>query len=46
MKYEDEFIDWLYKQYIITNGDTLIYYMEDGVSYDDFLGETGLTDDE
>jgi hypothetical protein len=46
MKYEDEFINWLYTQHIIGNGDTLIKYMEDGVSYDIFLDEMGLNDDE
>ncbi|HEY7867382.1 MAG TPA: hypothetical protein VIC51_15425 [Psychromonas sp.] len=45
MKYEDEFINWLYTQYNIGNGDTLIKYMEDGVSYDNFLNEMGLEDD-
>jgi hypothetical protein len=45
MKYEDEFINWLYKQYNIGNGDTLIKYMEDGHSYDNFLDEMGLEDD-
>jgi hypothetical protein len=46
MKYESEFIDWLYTQHVIGNGDTLIKYMEDGVSYDIFLDEMGLNDDE
>jgi hypothetical protein len=45
MKYEDEFINWLYAKYNIGNGDTLIKYMEDGVSYDNFLNEMGLEDD-
>jgi len=46
MKYEDEFVTWLYNQYFIGNDDTLIQYMEDGISYDDFLDEMGLEDDE
>lgn len=45
MKYENEFIEWLYKNYPIGNGDTLLKYMEDGVSYDEFLQENGLEDD-
>ena len=45
MKYEDEFINWLYTQHNIGNGDTLIKYMEDGHSYDNFLNEMGLEDD-
>jgi hypothetical protein len=46
MKYESDFIMWLYTQHIISNNDTLLKYMEDGVSYDIFLNEKGLTDDE
>jgi hypothetical protein len=46
MKYESEFITWLYTQHIIGNNDTLLKYMEDGVSYDIFLMRWGLTDDE
>jgi hypothetical protein len=46
MKYESEFITWLYDQHNIGNGDTLLKYMEDGVSYDIFLDEKGLTDNE
>jgi hypothetical protein len=46
MKYEDEFIAWLYTQHPIGNGDMLIRYMEDGVSYDDFLQAHDLQDDE
>jgi hypothetical protein len=45
MKYEEEFIAWLYTQHPIGNGDMLIHYMEDGVSYDNFLQELGLEDD-
>lgn len=45
MKYEDEFTQWLYQQYPINNGDALIHYLEDGVSYDIFLAEMGLTDE-
>jgi hypothetical protein len=46
MKYEDEFTVWLYNNYTITNGDMLVEYLEDGISYDDFLNEMGLEDDE
>jgi hypothetical protein len=46
MKYEDEFIAWLYTQHPIGNDDMLIRYMEDGVSYDDFLQAHDLEDDE
>jgi hypothetical protein len=45
MKYEDEFIAWLYETCNIGNGDTLIAYLEDGVSYDTFLTEMGLEDE-
>lgn len=45
MKYEEEFTAWLYENYTINNGDALIHYLEDGVSYDIFLQEFGLTDD-
>ena len=45
MKYEDEFIAWLYENYTIGNGDTLIKYLEDGVSYDLFLIDMGYEDE-
>jgi hypothetical protein len=45
MKYEEEFIAWLHSNYQIGNGHTLVRYMEDGVSYDAFLEEMGLTDE-
>lgn len=45
MKYEQAFIEWLYENYTINNGDALIHYLEDGESYDIFLQEFGLTDD-
>ena len=45
MKYEDEFTEWLYANYQIGNGDTLIEYLEDGYTYDVFLAEMGLEDD-
>jgi hypothetical protein len=45
MKYEDEYINWLYAQYSINNGDTLIKYLEDGDTYNTFLDETGREDD-
>ena len=45
MKYEDEFVAWLYETYNIGNGHTLIGYMEDGVSYDLFLHDLGLEDE-
>lgn len=45
MKYEDEFIAWLYTQYPIGNDEMLIHYMEDGVSYDNFLQANGLIDE-
>lgn len=45
MKYEDEFIEWLCTHYQIGNGHTLIKYIEDGVSYDAFLEEMGLEDE-
>ena len=45
MKYESEFTAWLYMNYPIGNGDALIHYLEDGVTYDIFLQEMGLVDD-
>ena len=45
MKYEAEFTNWLYKNYTINNGDALIYYLEDGETYNIFLQEMGLVDD-
>jgi hypothetical protein len=45
MKYENEFIEWLYNRYFIPNGDVLISFMEDGESYDRFLDEMGLEDE-
>ena len=45
MKYEEEFIEWLYANKKIYNGDMLISYLEDGESYYQFLMETGLEDD-
>lgn len=45
MKYEDEFTAWLYENRSIGNGDALIHYLEDGVTYEVFLSEMGLTDD-
>jgi len=44
MIYEDRFVVWLYDNYVINNGDTLIKYLEDGVTYDLFLEEMGLED--
>jgi hypothetical protein len=46
MKYEEEFIAWLYTQYPIGNDDLLIRLMEDGENYGWFLEEMGLEDDE
>lgn len=46
MKYEQEFIDWLYENHPIGNGDMLLSYMEDGISYETFLEENGLIDNE
>jgi hypothetical protein len=45
MKYEDEFIAWLYIHYNIGNDDTLLKYMEDGISYNMFLQDNDLEDD-
>jgi hypothetical protein len=45
MKYETEFTAWLFANYAIYNGDALIAYLEDGVTYETFLAETGLIDD-
>ena len=45
MKYEQEFIEWLYANKQIYNGDMLISYLEDGFSYEQFLRETGIQDD-
>lgn len=45
MKYEQEFIEWLYANKKIYNGDTLISYLEDGESYYQFLDEMGLWDE-
>lgn len=45
MKYEEEFIAWLYNKYFIPNGEVLILHMEDGESYDLFLAEMGLDDE-
>lgn len=45
MKYEQEFIEWLYANKKIYNGDMLISYLEDGESYYTFLQETGLEDE-
>lgn len=45
MKYEDEFTAWLYENRSIGNGAALIHYLEDGVTYEVFLSEMGLTDE-
>lgn len=46
MKYEQEFIDWLYENHPIGNGDMLLNLMEDGDMYLTFLQENGLVDNE
>ena len=45
MLYEDEFTEWLYNNYAIGNGDTLIRYFENPAFYETFLEETGRTDE-
>lgn len=45
MKYEEEFTQWLYTKYPINNGDALIHYLEDMMTYELFLNEMGLVDE-
>ena len=36
-KYENRFIDWIYDNYPIGNGDMLIHQMEDSSNFEDFV---------
>jgi len=36
-KYENRFIDWIYDNYPIGNGDMLIQQMEDSSNFEDFV---------
>jgi len=45
MKYEDEFVAYLYETYNIGNDHILIGYMEDGVTYAEWLQDMGLEDE-
>ena len=36
-KYENRFIDWIYDNYPIGNGDMLIHQMEDSDNFEDFV---------
>ena len=42
---ESSFIEWLYKNYSIGNGDMLISYLENGHTFDTYLKEHGLSPD-
>ena len=45
MKYEEEFIKYIYDNYPVYNGHSLVGYMEDISIYEEFLKHTGLEDD-
>lgn len=45
MKYEDEYVEWLYVNRPIFNGDSLIHYLENKPTYEEFLSEMGLVDE-
>lgn len=45
MKYEEQFIEWLYENFTISNGEALCSYLEDGDTYNTFLAENGLEDE-
>lgn len=45
MKYEDEYTEWLYVNKPIFNGESLIHYLEDMITYEVFLNEMGLVDE-
>jgi hypothetical protein len=46
MQHEEAFTAWLYANFAIGNGDTLIAYLETPELYDAFLLENNLTDPE
>ena len=45
MKYEEEFIKYIYDNYPVYNGHSLLGYMEDTIIYEAFLTHMGLEDE-